>query len=248
MAYVRRTIRRRYKRKSAVAKIARGKSGPLAKLAKSVRALQRVVKRDQEYLNYAQTWSDYNVSSNYTALHLNDFSSWARIFGTSANDDTQNGCIWKSTGLDMKFDTGNEQGNVNFTLMLLHCKDTAKGLINASGVLSLTAGDAFYTQSGLTMVNKKYFNILKVKRFSLGNHGQTEAQATAQTQFGTDRRFYMKLRPNKKIINPNGDWKNLTQSLDPSGNYYLVVFNDNSAVDLEYPHITMNAVHTVQTL
>lgn len=248
MAYVRRTIKRRYKRKSAVAKIARGKSGPLVKLAKSVRAIQRRFQRDQEYLNYTQTWQDYNVSSTYTALHLNDFSTWARIFGTTANDDTQNACIWKSSGLDMKFDTGNENANVNFTVMLLRCKPSAKGLINASGVLTMTSGDTHYTASGLTMVNKRYFTILKIKRFSLGNNGQTAAQSTAQTQFGTDRRFYMKLRPNKKITNPNGDWKNLSQCLDPSGNYYLVVFNDNSSLDLESPHITMNVVHTVQTL
>lgn len=237
------------KRSSALKKLTKPRrTTAVQQLAKQVLTLKRQFKRDQEYLNYAQTWSDYNLSSGYNALHLNDFSTWARIFGTSANDDTQNGCIWKSTGLDMKFDIGNEPANVNFTVMLLHCKDTAKGLISAAGVLSLTAGDAYYTQSGLTMVNKKYFNILKIKRFSLGNNGQSAATSTAQTQFGTDRRYYMKFRPNKKIINPNGDWKNLAQSLDPSGNYYLVVFNDNSALDLEYPHITMNAVHTVQTL
>lgn len=249
MAYARRVTRRRtYKRKSSLAKIAKGKSSPLAKLARSVRTIQRYIKKDQEYLNYSQTWVNQSVSSTYTAFHLNDFSSWGRIFGTTANDDTGNGVIWKSSGLDMKFTTGNEPANVNFTVMLLHCKDTAKSLIGSGGALTLTNGDTHYTQSGLTMVNKKFFNILRIKRFSLGNNGQVASTATAQTQFGTDRRFYMKISPNKKIINPTGDWKNLTQSLDPSGNYYLVVFNDNSALDLESPDMTMNAVHTVQTL
>lgn len=248
MVYARRRGMRRTKRSTNIKRLAKGKETTITTLAKSIRSLQRQFKKDQEYLNYAQTWVDQNVSSTYTALHLNDFSSWGRIFGTSSNDDTQNAVIWKSSGFDMKFDIGNEPANTNFTVMLLHCKDTAKGLINASGVIALTAGDTHYTQSGLTMVNKKYFNILKIKRFSLGNNGQSASASTAQTQFGIDRRYYMKIRPNKKITNPNGDWKNLTQSLDPSGNYYLVIFNDNSALDLEYPHITMNAVHTVQTL
>lgn len=224
------------------------KATTLPKLAKQVRSLQRYVKRDQLYLNYSQTWANSTVSSTYTAFHLNDFSSWGRIFGTTANDDVANGIIWKSSGLDMKFTTGNEPANVNFTVMLLQCKDAAKPLIGSTGALTLTNGDTHYTQSGLTMVNKKFFNILRIKRFSLGNNGQTASQSTAQTQFGTDRRYYMKISPNKKIVNPTGDWKNLTQSLDPSGNYYLVVFNDNSALDLESPDVTMNAVHTVCTL
>lgn len=244
----RRRYRRRSTRKSTLSKMLKAKSTPLVKLARSVRTLQRAFKKDQEYLNYAQTWVNQGVSSTYTAFHLNDFSSWGRIFGTTANDDVDNTIIWKSSGIDMKFTTGNEPANVDFTVMLLHCKDTAKALIGSTGALTLTNGDTHYTQSGLTMVNKKFFNILKIKRFSLGNNGQSSATSTAQTQFGTDRRFYMKIRPNKKITNPTGDWKNLTQSLDPSGNYYLVVFNDNSALDLESPDITMNAVHTVQTV
>lgn len=228
--------------------MAKGRQTAITRLAKSVRSLQRYVKKDQEYLNYAQTWASQGVSSTYTAFHLNDFSSWGRIFGTTSNDDAENGVIWKSSGIDMKFTTGNEPANVNFTVMLLQCKDTAKSLIGSTGALTLTNGDTHYTQSGLTMVNKRFFNILKIRRFSLGNNGQVASTSTAQTQFGTDRRFYMKISPNKKIVNPTGDWKNLTQSPDSSGNYYLVVFNDNSSLDLESPDLTMNVVHTVQTL
>lgn len=248
MVYARKRGMRRIKRSTNIKRLAKGKETTITTLAKSIRSLQRKFKKDQQYLNYSQTWANSGISSTYTAFHLNDFSSWGRIFGTTSNDDTDNGVIWKSSGLDMKFDIGNEPANVNFTIMLLQCKDTAKTLIGSSGALTLTNGDTHYTQSGLTMVNKKFFNILKIKRFSLGNNGQSASISTAQTQFGTDRRFYMKLRPNKKIVNPTGDWKNLTQSLDPSGNYYLVCFSDNSSLDLESPVLNLNAVHTVQTL
>lgn len=248
MVYARRRGMRRTKRSTNIKRLAKGKETTITTLAKSIRTLQRQFKRDQEYLNYGQIWIAQNLSANYTSFHLSDFSSWTRIFGTTSNDDTQNSMIWKAQGLDMKFTIGNEPANTDFTIMLLHAKDTAKSSIGAGGALTLTAGDHYYTSGGLTMINKKYFTVLKIKRFSLGNNGQSASTSTAQTQFGTDRRLYFKYRPNKKITNPSGDWKNLTQSLDPSGNYYLVCFNNNSSVDLEYPTLEMCSVSTVQTL
>lgn len=247
----RRSIRKRYgrrRRTTTLSKMARGKATPIVRLARQVRVLQRYVKRDQQYLNYAHTFAATNISSTYTVFTLNDFSAWSRIFGTTSNDDTQNGCIWKSSGIDMKFDIGSEPANVNFTVMLLQLRDEGANLLSSGGVLTLTSGDTHYTQSGLTMVNKKYFKILATRRFSLGNNGQPASTSTAQTQFGIDRRYYMKIRPNKMITNPSGDWKNLQRCLDPSGNYFIVAFNDNSALDLEYPQCTMNCVHTIQTL
>lgn len=217
-------------------------------LAKQVQSLSRFVKRDQQYINFGSYWSAQNLSSNYVALHLNRFDTWNYIFGSAANDTYQNSMIWKSTGLDMKFTIGNEMANTNFTVFLLQAKDEAATLIDSNGALTLTSTDAYYQTAALTMVNKKYFRILGIRRFSLGNNGQSASSSTAQTQFGTDRRMYMKFRPGKKITNPTGDWKALSRSLDPSGNYYLVIFNDNSAADLEYPEVTMTAVHTVQTM
>lgn len=233
--------------KSSLKRLAKGKSTSIQTLAKSVRSLQREFKKDQQFLNYAYTYNSTNLSGDYTAFLLSNFSSWSRIFGSSADDDHYNTVIWKSTGIDIRFTNGNESGNVNFTVMLLKFTDLAKKLIDATGAVTLNAGDAYYTQSGLTMVNKRYFKVLATKRFSLGNAGQASSTSTAQTQFGTDRRYYMKISPNKKIINPAGDFTSLTQSLDPSGNYMICVFNNNSILDLEYPDMTMNAVHTVMT-
>lgn len=240
--------RGRKKRTSKLKTLAKSKTTTVATLARSIRTLQKQFKRDQEYLNYAYTWNGVTVSSNYTVFPLSNFSSWTRIFGTTANDDVRNSVIWKSSGIDVKIDVGNEMANVNFTVMLLNLRDEAKGLIDSSGTLSLTNGDAYYTQSGLTMVNKKYFKILGVRRFSLGNHGQATSSSTAQTLHGTDRRYYFKLRPNKKLINPSGDWINMNQCQDPSGNYFIVCFNDNSILDLESPNVWMTHVATIQTL
>lgn len=246
---VRYVKRRAYaKRKSPVKRMAKGKSTSITKLAKSIVSLQRQVRSTHKYLNFAQTWNGAGVQSNYTFFPLSKFSAWSLVFGTTANDTNFNTVHWSSSFIDMKIDIGNEPANVNFTVMLLKCKDVAKGLIDSNGDLSLIGGDAFYTQSGLTLVNRKYFSVLATRRFSLGNHGQASSTATAQTQYGTDRRYTFKLRPNKKIVNPSGDWINMNQCQDPSGNYYLVVFNDNSALDLEFPQVWMNAIHTIRTV
>lgn len=236
------------KRKSTVSRLAKGRTTAVSRLAKSVRSLQRYVKRDQQYLNYGQTWNNTNLSSPYAAFHLTSPSNWGVIFGTAANDGQQNATIWKSTGLDLYFNIGNESALTTFTVFLVHAKDEAANLISSTGTLSMSSGDAYYSIGSQTMINKKYFRILGVRRFQLGNNGQAASVSTAQMQFGIERRMYMKFRANKKLINPGGDWKDLTRSLDPSGNYYLLVFNDNSSADLEYPTLTMTSVHTVQTL
>lgn len=217
-------------------------------LAKQVLTLRNNLKRDTEYLNYGQTWNLTNLSLPFAAFHLNSFTNWANIFGTTASDNTNNAAIWKSSGLDLYFSTGNENALTTFTVFLLHARDEAANLISSTGSLSMSSGDAYYAIGSQTMINKKYFKILNVKRFQLGNNGQPASTSTAQLQYGIERRMYMKFRPNKKITNPGGDWKDLGRSLDPSGNYYLVVFNDNSSADLEYPTLSITAVHTVQKI
>lgn len=244
-------IRRRFRprrRRSAASRITRARSTPVVRLARQVKQLSRYVKRDQQYLNYGQTWNATNLSLPFAAFHLSSPSNWTAIFGSAANDGQQNATIWKSTGLDLYFSIGNETALTTFTVFLVHAKDEAANLISSTGTLSMSSGDAYYAIGSQTMINKKYFKILKVKRFQLGNNGQSAATSTAQMQFGIERRMYMKFRANKKITNPGGDWKDLTRSLDPSGNYYLLVFNDNSSADLEYPTLSMTSVHTVQTL
>ena len=60
------------------------------------------------------------------------------------------------------------------------------------------------------MMNKKIFNIHRIMRRTLTNHGTAVSAPSAQTQYGTDFRFYIKHSPRSTITNAVGDWKALS--------------------------------------
>lgn len=245
--------RRKYARKgrSKVAAIAKGKTTGLQAVAKQVRHLTRQFGVQKEYLNYSQTFSE-GVISDVSIFHLSNFSGWARIFGTAADDDTENKMIHKSCGMDMYLtleNTVNEPDTVEFTCFLVSLKDNIGQNFNpATGGLSLVNNFHYAKSGGLVMLNKKVFNVHKAKRMVLTNHGSSLSNPSAQTQYGTDRRWYWKQRVGKTILNPYGNWKDLVAAPDPSKNYYILIFNDNSSLDLQNPNFQLKVVHTVQTV
>lgn len=248
-------FRRKYARKgrSRVAKLAKGKTTSIQALARTVRGLQRAQKSQHQYLNYHQGGVQENITQDYKAINLCLYNSWTNIFGVDNDDDNNQSAVHQSFGFDgyisLENLINNEEDSVNFTMFLVSLKDTIGSAFNpTTGALSLTNADHYITRSGLVLLNKKCFNIHRVMRRTLTNHGTPLAQPSAQTQGGTDFRFYFKHSPRAKIMNPVGDWRALNSALDPSKQYYLLIFNDNSIVDLESPCITYNIVHTMKTI
>lgn len=254
MAYGRKTkYRRRYARKGRVARMAKGKVTGVQALAQSVRRLQRQVRGQHQLLNYQQSASRVNVNSDVSVYNLCAYNGFTPIFGTDADDDNNYKIVHKSFGIDgylsLENTLNNEEDTVTFTMFLVSLKDHIGAAFNsATGGLTLTANEHYYMQNGLCMLNKKCFTIHKVLRRVLTNHGTALTAPSAQTQYGTDCRFYMKWSPNKVIQNPIGDWKALGSALDPSKQYYFLIFNDNSIADLESPAFSFNFVHTMKTI
>ncbi len=186
---------------------------------------------------------------------LSNISNWSAIFGTGADDGQANAMIHKSMGIDMYLtleNTVNEPDATQFTIFLVSLKDefnsNSNNFNNTTGALTLASGFHYAVSGGLVMINKKVFNIHAVKRRVLTNHGTALTAPSAQTQGGTDMRCYIKYAPRKKIVAPYGNWSALACPGDPSKNYFLLVFNDNSALDLQSPKIQINVVHTVEQL
>jgi len=247
MAYGRRKGAKRPARKG-VSRLTKAKPTAVTTLAKAVKSLQYAVNTRKVMLNYGVK-KDYTfLTGNVDQFPLTQYSGWTGIFGSEANDGQANKMIHKSMGIDMYFNSQSESDAINFTVMIVSLKDNFSGFNNVSGNISLINNLDYHTQDALAMVNKKNFNIHFVKRFTLGNNGVGLGSSTAQTQFGTDRRFYTKIRCNKSVVNAHGDWKSLGCSQDPSDNYYLLVFNDNEILDATYPRVRFNVVHTVEQL
>jgi len=219
-------------------------------LAKAVKSIQRKMKQKTIMLNYGQTFDNQFLSSAVDVFKLSNYTNWTRIFGAAADDEAGNKAIHKGFGCDLYFDANSETDATHMTVFLVSLKDNIRGAAfsNTTGALSLSGGVDFYNNGGFVLLNKNVFNIHSVKRFTLGNNGVGLGSSTAQTQFGSDRRIYMKVKCNKTIYNPAGNWKDLQCSQDASDNYYILVFNDNGILDAAYPRMRAAIVHTVEQL
>jgi len=58
----------------------------------------------------------------------------------------------------------------------------------------------------------------------------------------------MAIPVNKYLISPAGDWKAMVSPGDPSKAYFLLIFCNNSSVDLENPLANVDLLATVKRL
>lgn len=246
---------RKYARKARgkVAKLAKSKPSAVQALAKSVRSIQRKMRNQHQLLNYKQSGSQDSMSADYNYYNICNYNGMTPVFGTDADDDNNYKIVHQSVGMDfylsLENTINNEKDTIGFTIFLVSLKDHIGSAFNPStGALTLNANQHYVIQNGLTMLNKKCFNIHKVKRRVFTNHGTSLSNPSAQTQSGTDCRWYWKIGLNKVIQNPTGDWKTLSSALDPSKQYYVLIFNDNSSFDGENPSMSYNFVHTMRTI
>jgi len=215
-------------------------------------------KKDPVYFNLQQTGSQVSLSSNPFVLNLSNYNNMAYSFGTGADEVGTNAVIHKGCGIDtyisLENTVNNEEETVQFTCFLVSLKDEASQIFNLQNngiVWNSSPGTTNQTHAvagGIVMLNKRYFNIHKVKRFVLTNHGTALTAPSAQTQYGTDHRWYWKQSINKRITNPGGNWYSLINGADPSKTYLMLVFSDNSTADVESPAITYSVVHTMKSV
>jgi len=241
------------KKSKTVKAIAKGKSTNIQTLAKAVKRLQSKDRNEAEYLNFTQQFLNEDVNAPCKIVNLSDYSGMISTFGTSANDNEDNKIIHKSVGMHCRVTLenvlNNEESTIGLTAFLVSLKDDCGNVFNnLTGGLTLTLGATHEIIQGMALLNKKIFNVHKTKKFTLTNYNQALISPAAQTQYGTDKRWYWRIPINKTINNPRGDWKQLGCALDPSKNYYLLLFNDNSTADIESPTLSFVAVHTFKTV
>jgi len=216
------------------------------KLTTEIKKLIAKDKKDTVYLNYAQQSANL-LPAFVNVFHLTNTQAWIPIFGTDANDGEGNKITYKGLGMDLYFRSFSETSNVTFTVFLVSLTDLIGQNFNvATGALGLTAGFHYYYNDGMVLLNKKCFTIHNRKRFQLGNHGTVLTAPSAQMQYGSEKRIYMKVSKNQVYANPFGNWKDIQAQLDPNKNMYLLVFTNDTNGDEQAPALNINTVHTVQ--
>lgn len=252
MVFKRRFVRRR--RVGAVKRMAKGKTSRLQTLAKAVRTLQKKARSEADYLNMSQNVSNVNLNSTSPFVHkLTFYTGMTPVFGSASDDFEANKIIHKSVGMDCRVTLentiNNEESTIGFTAFLVSLKDAIGPYFTPGNGDIIWQNDVTHSiQNGMVLLNKKMFNIHKYKRFHLTNYDSALNIAAAQSQYGTDRRWYWKCPINKMVVNPAGNWRTLASANDPSKSYFMVIFNDNSSADLESPNVSITAVHTFKTV
>lgn len=248
-------VRRRRTRKSYGRKLRRGTprrklsiGRRLAKLERAARAVSTIVNTRVNFVSA--------MSAPYLIIPLSNYSVQQPVFGSVPGEAFEKSHAYhQSVGMDIRVRMNNEYDKVTYTMFIVSLKDQAAPILNpATGLPALTAGDHFSSSSSMVMVNKEFFNIHKIKRFATGNNSVQPNFAALNYGFASnepgeqglrrEHRFYMKQRFAHKVHNPIGAWSALVGNPDPSKNYYILLFNDNSLADLTSPEIEVNFIHT----
>lgn len=237
------------KKTSRIRKIAKGRVSKVQALARAVKRIQTNMRVQKSTYNLGKAFS-IAASGDYQYVILNDPVNCTSIFGTTLNEDfAVPTSKLVSIGIDNYITLENapisEEETVQYTYFLVSLKDEISDYFSPStGTLSLSSGLHYHKQGGMVMLNKKCFNIHAVKRFVLTNHGTDLSLPSALSQYGTDRRFYRRLKVNKMITNPTGNISALVSGLDPSKTYYAILFNNDSSLDGEWGKWDINVVQT----
>lgn len=247
MPFYRRRPSYRSRRKSSIRSIKPRKTA-ITKLASAVRRLQVAQRTDKGDYQIAQL-NTQSISEPYNVINLSDINGANSIFSTDKVEDFG---VQKtkhiSTGIDMTIDHSvvgfDETGNVQYTCFLVSLKDEiGSAFDSATGSLTLLPNVHYVSEQGLTLLNKNCFNIHSIKRFNLGNNNEDLGFSSAN-QYGSMKRWYMKIAPRVNIENPLGNVRLLRSGLDPSKSYYIILFNNNGILDGQLPDWKYSLVST----
>lgn len=232
------------KRRSPAKKRTFRKRSTIASLQKAVRTLQKKTQQVTENDIFEITEAIDNVSP-YSARNLCNYSGWNKLWPSTATalEAVRSKMYHKSFTIDNMItldNVNNEEGLINFTYFIVSRKDTAGTATDTVNALSLTSGVDYNTVDGKAFLNLKKWKIHFMRRFSLTGGDGADMQADL-----SQKRIVAKIRVGKKVENPDGGWRTMTNSPDPSDTYYALLFSNNSSADLENPRWTFNCIHSV---
>lgn len=238
--------KRRYKRRVAMRKkrvYRKGKSA-ISSISKRLTYLAKKVSHNTAKQNLVLKWGPENISGDYQAYNLCDWSSMTPIFGSDSTDYVNSNKLFlKKMYLNYRLEQGSEPSNTTFHMFVVSLKDNANTQPRfnpTNGAISLTANQDYSIHSGMTFINPRVWNIHWHKRAYFTNFDASQSITGPTGSTGlVVKRGRVILRPRVTITNPTGNAAALRSSLDPSKQYYFLLFSDNSIADGQYPVFTL---------
>lgn len=193
--------------------------------------------------NLTTTYNSWNLSRMGTGTSFN-----IPIFGTSSTDLSEvNKAYLTSKDVFVSIRQNNEPNLTRCSMFLVSLKDqgaTSSIFDPASRQLTIANTNDYIltnpSQCEQVLLNPKIFTVHAVKRFTMGYEGSAGPMADTYSQ----RRWKFTIKPKQPVIeNPSGNIFNnsvFPSPMDPSQNYFVIIFNDNAIIDLEYPKVDIN--------
>lgn len=181
------------------------------------------------------------LTANAVVYNLTLISAATKVFATQPMDIVPRHVKHVKMNLDVLVSTGTENDGVTVTAYIVSLKNnTNDEFFNATTGGITSPVDTTYTiVDGQAYVNPEYYTIHKrVKLFFPPHAGDDTGHANLH------RRFTWNHRPNTLIRNVTGRFEQLVCPNLPSQNYYLIMFNNNSGTDLEFPTVTFHCLNT----
>lgn len=226
----------------------------LVKLTKDVGTIKKKLKETYETHYIQNRGASTSFSADYLAINMLDYVTCRFLFGATASDVAT--CNhWKHINMkgDFIFTPNNEMSNVDLSVFVVTLKDEASALYDKStGALTLTEGlhyaiNDLQTDAGQTYLNPKCFNIHLTKRWIIGNNNiaSNGPTGTGNTSVTGVKRRALTIKCNQMQYNPAGNVQSLKVSQDPSKQWYMLIFNNNSSADFEFPQVYYNIIHKI---
>lgn len=226
---------------------------PKKTLAKKVTTLARQVKKlnkvsYEKCITTSPVATGYNLTADYNVWNLSRLNPQSAysipIFGKTGTEMSEvNKAYLNQKDIYVSIRQASEPNLVRMSMFLVSLKDQAATTTvfdPASRQLVLTPVTDYVGLSEQVMLNPNMFTIHASRRFTMGYEGAAGPTADTYSQ----RRFKFTIKPRQKLIeNPVGNVFNnsiFASPMDPSQNYFIIIFNDNASLDLEFPKVDIN--------
>ncbi len=223
-------------------------------LADQVSTLRRVQRQGRQISQYQLDYST-TVSADYAVIDYVAPTTWTSVFADPPVMADACRVGLKNVKCDMLFTCNTEAAAIQFTCFLVTLKsDTADQLLSLAGSAlgGLVAGRDYNkvaTYPGLVHLNEQFFNIKKSWRFTIGQQLRGPAVLPTHNMSDTQKRIHFDISYNRQLNSGRLPWQTglTSDRVSSQSKLYMLMFNDNSIVDLQSPLVSANTVFKVES-
>lgn len=243
----RRTVRRTVRGRPKATK----NRSAIYQLSRKVNKVARTVNQRNQTVTYTTQETGSAISANFTEFDLTPLNDWTSVFSPASSNiafDQRYAAIQRFR-LRYHLTNASEINPIDCTVMLLAAK-SKKVFEDTTQMTTLSQGTDYVSLSGnLVMINQKRFKVFyqKTHRIATGPQAGNNNLVITTATNPRDLNGYKTMRPNWPIRNTMGNWDDVaTTSLPYYMHLRLVVFNNNSSLDLQWPTIEYNVLWDVK--